>query len=307
MVLNGKSAARGIAVGKVYVYKKTGLLPKENYVPKGEEQSHLDRYLAVKKEAFNELEKIKISMQKHDPQKAEIFSAHQEIIEDIVINEEIPSRILNDKWAGDWAIYQVYETVLLVLRKASDPLIAERALDFDDVRALLLRLWYGDKNEGLSSLSEAVIIAAQDLMPSDTASLDRRKALAIITEKGGLTTHTAIIAKSYGIPTVFGIHGLMDAVKHGQFAVINADEGKVILEPESEVAAEYEKKFEAYRRDKEDALTYLEGEARTLDGTHIDIGLNISGVSSDELSAASFTDSVGLFRTEFLYLGRSVT
>jgi len=306
MVLIGKSAAPGIAVGKVFVYRNTGFLPEESYVQEGEEQSHLDRYLAIKKEAFNELEKLKISMQKHDPKKAEIFIAHQEIIDDIVINEEIPSRILNDKWAGDWAIYQVYETVLLVLQKAGDPLIAERAADFGDVRALLLRLWYGNKNEGLSCLSEPVIIAAQDLMPSDTASLDRRKALALLTEKGGLTTHTAIIAKSYGIPTVFGIQGLLDAVKHGQLAAVNADEGKVILDPDNQVAAEYEKKFEAYRLDKEDAETYLSREASTKDGTKIDIGLNISGVSSDELSAASFADSVGLFRTEFLYLGKDI-
>jgi len=304
MVLNGKRAAPGIAVGRIHVYKNTGFLPEESYVSEGEEQSHLDHYLAVKKEAFDTLEELKLSMQKHDPQKAEIFIAHQEIIEDIVINEEIPSRILNEKWAGDWAIYQVYETVLLVLQKAADPLIAERAADFNDVRALLLRLWYGIKNDGLSSLSEPVIIAAQDLMPSDTASLDRNKALALLTEKGGLTSHTAIIARSYGIPTVFGIHGLMDAVKHGQLAVVNADEGKVILEPESGVAAEYEKKYEAYRRDKQDAETYLLKEARTTDGTQIDIGLNISGVSGDELSAAAFADSVGLFRTEFLYLGR---
>jgi len=306
MVLNGKRAAPGIAVGRIYVYRNTGFLPEESFVPKGEEQSHLDHYLTVKKEALDELEKLKLSMEKHDPKKAEIFIAHQEIIEDIVINEEIPSRILNDKWAGDWAIYQVYETVLLVLQKAGDPIISERAVDFGDVRALLLRLWYGNKNEGLACLSEPVIIAAQDLMPSDTASLDRRKALALLTEKGGLTTHTAIIAKSYGIPTVFGIQGLLDIVKHGQLAAVNADEGKVILDPDNKVAAEYEKKFEVYRRDKEDAETYLSKEAFTKDGTRIDIGLNISGVSSDELQAASFADSVGLFRTEFLYLGRDI-
>jgi len=306
MVLTGKRAAPGMAVGAVFVYKNTGLLPKESYISKGEEQSHLDRYFAVKKEAFEELEKIKISMQKHDPQKANIFTAHQEIIDDIVINEEIPSRILNDKWAGDWAIYHVYEDVLIVLQKAGDPLIAERAADFDDVRALLLRLWYGNKNARFSSLTEPVIIAAHDLMPSDTASLDRNKALALITEKGGLTTHTAIIAKSYGIPTLFGVHGLMDAVKQGQLAVVNADEEKVILEPEAEVAAEYEKKYEAYRRDKLDADTYLSKQACTQDGTRIDIGLNLSGASDDELHAASFADSVGLFRTEFLYFGRDL-
>nr|AGS54373.1 hypothetical protein [uncultured bacterium contig00015] len=90
-------------------------------------------------------------MNKHDPKRAEIFLAHQEIIDDIVINEEIPSKILNELWSGDWAIYHVYETVLVMLQQTADPLIAERAADFDDVRALLLRLWYGEKTKGFLS------------------------------------------------------------------------------------------------------------------------------------------------------------
>ena len=303
MLLSGKKAAPGIAVGRVFVYKKNNSVPAEDFVPAGEEQSHLDRYLAVKKQAMDELEEIRLSMQKHDPEKAEIFKAHQDIVDDIVINEEIPAKILNERWAGDWAIYHVYETVLVVLRQTGDPLIAERAADFDDVRALLLRLWYGQKSEGLSVLTEPVIIAARELMPSDTASMDRDKVLAILTETGGVTSHTAIIAKSYGIPAVLGIQGLLDAVKQGQLAAVNADEGTVILDPKEAVAAEYSKKYDAFRRSKQDAETFRNRDALTIDGVKIDVGLNIADANT-ELAAALYTDSVGLFRTEFLYMGR---
>jgi len=301
MILNGKGAAPGIAVGKIFLYKKNINVPEENFIPAGEEQLQLNHYTEIKNQAINELEGIYLSMQKNDPQKAEIFKAHQEIVDDVVINEEIPARIINEHWNGDWAIYHVYETVIAVLRQTGDPVIAERAADFDDVRSLLLRLWYGEKNEGLSVLKEPVIIAAHDLLPSDTASMDRDNVLAILTETGGITSHAAIIARSYGIPTVLGIQGLLDVVKQGQRVAVNADEGTVILEPEEKIAAAYIKKSDIFRHDRLAAQTFLGVEGRTADGVKIDIGLNIQDA---QFSMAEYVDSVGLFRTEFLYMGR---
>jgi len=303
MVLTGKCAAPGAAVGRIFIYKNNILLPKENLIPEEEQQENIDRYMLVKKQALEEFEGIKAAMQKHDPKKAEIFEAYQEIINDIVINEEIPSKIRNENWAGDWAIYQVYETVIVVLQQTADSLIAERAIDFDNVRSMLLRLWYGKKNDGLEHLTDYVIIAAHDLLPSDIACIDRNKVLAIVTETGGITSHTAIIAKSYGIPTVLGINELINIVKHGQIAAVNADEGQVILDPEESVVEEYTQKSDVFLRDKKITETYLYREGCTADGVRIDIGLNISNVDMD-LSAADYTDSVGIFRTEFLYMGR---
>jgi phosphotransferase system enzyme I (PtsI) len=304
MVLNGKCVAPGAAVGRIFIYKNNILLPKENHILEEEQQENIDRYLLVKNQALEEFAEIKAAIQKHDPKKAEIFEAYQEIINDIVINEEIPSKIRNENWAGDWAIYQVYETVIVVLQQTADSLIAERAADFDNVRSMLLKLWYGKKNDGLEHLSDFVIIAAHDLLPSDIACIDRNKVLAIITETGGITSHTAIIAKGYGIPTVLGINDLLDTVKHGQMAVVNADEGQVILDPEESVVEEYTQKSDIFIRDKKITQTYLYREGCTADGVKIDIGLNISNVDMD-LTAADYTDSVGIFRTEFLYIGRS--
>jgi phosphotransferase system enzyme I (PtsI) len=304
MKLSGKCAVPGVAVGRIYVYSKNFITPAESHIGAGEEQAHLDRYFSVKDEALKELEKISLSMQKENPEKAKIFKTHQEIVDDIIINEEIPARIMNEHWAGDWAIYQVYETVLVILRKTADPLIAERAADFNDVRAMLLRLWYGEKSSGLDSLDDPVIIAADELMPSDTVNIDRDKVLAIITEKGGLTSHAAIIAKSYGIPAIFGIHGLLETVKQGQLAAADADEGTVILDPEENIAAEYIKKREDYKKNRTETEAFLKIKSETLDKEKIDIGLNIANLNTD-LCAENYTDFAGLFRTEFLYMGRS--
>ena len=305
MVLKGKGAACGAAVGRIYIYNEKFNIPVENFVCAGEEQSHLDRYLSVKNEALKELEEIRLSMQKADADKAEIFGAHQEIVEDIIINEEIPARILNQRWTGDWAIYQVYETILGVLRNTPDPLISERAVDFDDVRALLLKLWYGQKADGLGNLKKPCIIAARELKPSDTASLDRDNVLAIITEAGGVTSHTAIIAKSYGIPAVLGIDGLMGFVKQGQLAAVDADKGIVTLDPEKSVTEELLEKSSSFLRDRQAAETFRDSKAGTACGVEIEIGLNISNFNEDEKAAESYTDSAGLFRTEYLFLGHN--
>jgi phosphotransferase system enzyme I (PtsI) len=304
MVLSGKGAVPGIAVGRIYVYSKSFITPAENFINAGEEQSHIDRYLSIKDEALKELEQISLSLQKENPEKARIFMAHKEIVDDIIINEEIPARIMSERWSGDWAIYQVYETFLVVLSQTADPMIAERAADFNDVRALLLRLWYGKKSEGLSSLKDPVIIAANELMPSDTVNIDRDMVLAIVTEKGGLTSHAAIIAKSYGIPAIFGVRGLLETVKHGQLVAANADEGIVILDPEEDITAQYIKKSENFNRKRTETEAWLKIECKTSDGERIDIGLNIANPDND-LAAENYTDFAGLFRTEFLYMGRS--
>jgi phosphotransferase system enzyme I (PtsI) len=305
MKLQGKGVAPGFAVGQVYIYNDKFDIPAEKTVASGEEQSHLDRYYSIKKEVLDELEKIRVSMESVDILKAEIFNAHKEIVEDIIINEEIPARILNEHWAGDWAIYHVYETVLGVLRKTTDPLIAERAADFDDIRAMLLRLWYGQKASSLSTLKEPCIIAARELKPSDTVNLNSGKILAILTELGGVTSHTAIIAKSYGIPAILGIDELLSHVKQGQSAALDAEEGIVFLDPEKDIKNEYKLKGNVFSRDRKDAQTFLKREGITACGEKIDIGLNISNVNDDELKSHNYTDSVGLFRTEFLFLGRN--
>ena len=312
MILKGKSAAAGIVTGSIYIYNDETFTPSESFIPLGEEQAHLDRYQFVKKLVIEELEAVRLTMEKLDPAKALIFEAQKEIADDIVINEEIPAKILNDKWAGDWAIHKVYEGVISLLRLTKDAIISERTADFDDVRSQLLKFWYaGDldrkKNEGLSRLTEPVIIVSYDLKPSDTASLDKDKVLAILTETGGETCHTAIIARSYGIPAVLGIEGLLGKVKQGQYAAVNAAEGTVIIDPSDDVISDFKKKSELFKLDMAAAKSFRDRECRMKSGEKVDIGLNVSTAfeNEDELKAQKYSDYAGLLRTEFLFLGRN--
>ena len=302
--LKGNGVSPGIAVGNIFIYGTTQIIPDEGLCAPGEEQAQIDQYGAVKKKAIDELKHLVARMEKNDPEKAKIFTAHQDIVNDVAINEEIPGKIQNEHWNGDWAIYKIYENFIRMVKKAKDPLIAERASDFEDVRGRLLRLWHGGSEKGLHAPGRQVIIAARELLPSDTASMDPCKVLAILTETGGLTSHSAIIARSYGIPAILGIPALLENVRQDQRAVVNAVEGTVYLDPDTAMIDEYAKKTEAWRKEKENTEVFRKINAHTKDNVKIDIALNIASADEKELEAAGYTDSVGLFRTEFLYMGR---
>ena len=304
MILIGNGVSPGIAVGKIHIHGKFHIKPEEGFCDRGEERTQILHYETVKKLAIDELEKIRLNLEKRDREKAGIFRAHQDIADDIVINEEIHNKILKEHWNAEWAVYKVYDTFLQMVRNAPDPSISQRAIDFEDVCNRILRIMLGMKTEMFSKIREPVIIAADDLLPSDTALMDKKKVLAILTETGGATSHSAIIAKSYGIPAILGITGLLKAVKHGQTVTVNALDGTVNTEPDNVLIEEHIIKRNAFLNEKEINETYRKSEGQTKDNVKIDIDLNIANASKQELEAEKFVDSVGLFRTEFLYMGR---
>jgi len=304
MLLTGNGVSSGITLGTIHIYSNDQILPEKSLCVPGEEQIELDRYETVKRKALDELELIILAMGKNDPEKAKIFRAHEDIVNDVAINEEIPDKILNEHWNGDWAIYKIYDTFLRMVKKAPDPVIAERYADFEDVQRRLLRLWFNKNETGLSVLNKPVIVAAKELLPSDTVAMDVGNVLAIITETGGSTSHSAIIAKSYGIPAVLGIQGLLEKAKQGQTAAVNAGEGIVYLDPDAATIEDYTQKTKAWRKERETAEKFRNIDALTADKERIEIGLNIANADEKELEAAGYVDSIGLFRTEFLYMGR---
>jgi phosphotransferase system enzyme I (PtsI) len=303
-VLKGTPVSPGAAAGKIFVYKPFIAEVTEGEVASGQEQFELDKYSAAKKAADEELKAIVVSLEKTDPAKAKIFVAHQDILGDVAIDEAIVEGISSDRMTGEWAIYSVYAQFIRLMQKARDPLIRERAADFEDVRKRLLRIWYRVPESNLATLPEPVIVVARDLLPSDTATLDRTKVLAILTEIGGPTSHSAIIAKSYEIPAVLGISGLLDAASTGQQAAVDADAGEVTLDPDAVTLLENARKRDKYLAGLALNKKFLTVEPFTADGTRIDIGLNIGNANEKELEGAAYTDFVGLFRTEFLYMGK---
>ena len=250
------------------------------------------------------MDAIRAKLEVEDPEKAKIFAAHNDILFDDAMDEEIRDAINYDNYSPEWAIHTTYEKFIKILSKAKDEIIRERVADLRDVRSRLIRIWHNVPEKNLSALDKPVVVVAYDLFPSDTATLDRSKVLAIVTEIGGPTSHSAIIARSYEIPAVLGLAGAMESLKDDQEVIVDAITGEIFTDPDAALIATYAKKHEEYLVKAADLKKYRDVTAVTKDGKRIEVELNIGSANATELEGAVCTDGVGLFRTEFLYMGR---
>ena len=297
MVLRGNGVSKGVAIGEIFLYQP--FIPQTTEAHySGDPKQYLEQYEALCLQARVELQAIRERMMQTDAEKAAIFSAQMEILCD----EEIRDGIQYDTWMPDWAVETVYSRYERRLQKAGDPLIRERAADLKDVKNRLLRIWCGVPQQSLAQLEKPVIIAAHDLLPSDTAVMERDHVLGIVTESGGTTSHSAIIARSYGIPAVLGIPNLLPRLTNGEKVILDAVDGVLITRPDGKQEKEMRIKQKEYEIHAARIQKYLHRDPLTADGERIEIGLNIGSARPEDLEGSSVTDFVGLFRTEFLYM-----
>ena len=236
--------------------------------------------------------------------KQKFFSAHIEILFDPAIDNDIRDSIGYDYLNVDWAIYKTYEKYIRILGKAKDPLIRERKADLQDVQYRLLRCLYSLPEKNLAFLDMPVVIVSHDLLPSDTAMLDPAKTLAIITETGGYASHSAIIARNFGIPALSGVQNCTSFLKHSETVIVDAIEGLLITEPVKEQIESYNKIQKKYALHVAEIKQYMNVKPVTSDGVPIEVDLNIGSADTRELEGSQYTDGVGLFRTEFLFMGQ---
>ena len=302
MQFKGTSISQGVAIGQAFLYQPYIYEPTKKKLASGDYNEALQRYETARRLARAELEGI--CQKLDDQEEAAIFRAHIDILYDDTLDEEIRDWITNDGYEGDWAIYSAFEKYIQILGKGKDQLIRERVADLQDVKNRLLRCYAGVPDRDLGKLEEPVIIVTHDLLPSDTATLDRSKVLGLVTEVGGATSHSAIIARSYGIPLLC-VPGATELVDHGDLVIVDALEGKFIVSPEEDATNIYTKKRKDWLARREETARYRSAIPVCTDGTRVKVELNLGSATPEELDGADCTDGAGLFRTEFLYMGRS--
>jgi len=302
MKYKGISISQGVAIGKVFLYRPYTFKPVEKKLGLGEYPEALQRYETARRNARAELEGICQKLK--DQEKAAIFNAHIDILYDETIDEEIRDCITTGGYREDWAIYCVFEKYIHLLEKGKDQLIRERVTDLQDVKNRLLRCHAGVPDRDLGRLEHPVVIVTHDLMPSDTANLDQSKVLGLVTEIAGPTSHSAIIARSYGIPLLC-VEGATELLEHGDFVIVDALAGELVVHPEKNTIDLYERKRMDWVAQREDLERYRWVRPVCTDGTGIKVELNLGSATPGELEGANYTDGAGLFRTEFLYMGRS--
>ena len=307
MLFKGNPVSQGIAIGEVYRYAPFVAIVAERVIAQAEVEQAQEQYLDLVERTEAEILAIMESLSADSPDKAAIFAAHAEILHDEEMNAEIIELIRDDHIAPECAVEKVYEKFARLLAKSNNALIRERVVDVKDLKSRMHRIWFGAPEQNLASLPKAVIIVAHDLFPSDTATLDRANVLGIITEVGGSTSHTAIIARSYEIPAILGVADAMTALHDGDIVIVDAVEGVLHSSPDANMQSAYAIKREEYLAYVQEVKKYRDVEPVTKDGVRIDVLLNIGSVNPDELADSMYTDGVGLFRTEFMYMtGKSL-
>ena len=299
----GIGASQGIAIGKAFLYTTEELsidTNKKDSLPIEEKRRILERAV---KEAKNEIEKLYKKTKENAEKEAEIFQAHLLFLDDPTITEKI-DELIKQGFSIQAAIQKAFEENAVQMEQMKNPYFRARANDIRDVAERLIRIILDKQKPGLSTLPYPAIVIAKDLTPSDTASLDKKNVLGFVTETGGVTSHTAILAEALGIPAVVGVKEITEKVKGKLVMVLDGNDGVVIVQPNEETLEFYRKKKEKLQLEIEELEKTKLLNAITKAGKKIEVSANIGKVEDADIALNEGAEGVGLFRTEFLFLDR---
>ena len=299
----GTGASPGIALGKALVIEHGELVIERKSIENVDiEIEKLQNALTISKD---ELIKVKEkALQELGEHEAEIFEAHLLVLEDPELIDSAISKIRDEKVNAEYALNEIKEMFVAMFESMDNEYMRERAADIKDVTNRVLRHILGIKVVDLAGLDEEVVLIAHDLTPSDTATMNKSMVLGFLTDIGGRTSHTAIMARTLEIAAVVGLNDVTKKVKDGDYIVFNGDTGEVIVNPDEETKAKYKvlkSEFEEYRK----SLELLKGQASiTTDGRHVELAGNIGSPNDVEGLIKNDAEGVGLYRTEFLYMDK---
>ncbi len=303
-VFRGIPVSGGVARGRVLVLGKANESIPRYEVKEEEVSGEVERLEAALVQTRLELIEVQHEVEAAMGAKdASIFDAHLMVLEDRTLIDEVVRLLHSERWNAERAFYEVSERYATALGGIADDYLRERAADMRDVTTRILNHLQGRKEESLQDLKVPSIIVCHDLMPSTTARLDKRMVLGFATDGGGKTSHTAIIARALGIPAIVGLKDASTELASGVDALVDGYQGLLIIHPTDRTLFEYgqlvRKQLSAQERLK--ALVDLPAETR--DGKRIVLSANIGSVEEAEGVKVSGAEGVGLFRTEFLFLG----
>lgn len=301
-IFEGKGICDAVAMGKISVIRKQKKeIERKNIT---DIESEIKRLENAKGEVLSELETIREkAVSKVGEEGAAIFEIHKMMIEDEDYNDFISNMINDEKVCAEYAVFSASKKFSELFSSMENAYMKSRATDIKEISERLINHLSGE-NEKITD-EEQVIICAEDLSPGETILLDKEKILSFVTAKGSLNSHTAILAKSMNIPAVVNVGDeFLSLIKNGDFAIADGFSGKFILNPDEETVLCYKKKSDEYK-EKNALLLSLKGkENKTIDGRRIDVFANIGNAESITAVKENDADGIGLFRSEFIFLGR---
>lgn len=302
VVCQGKSVLKGIAIGKIYLYEKQEYVLEQKQVADAE--AEVARFEAAKETAIGQLDDLyEKALAEAGEEQAMIFDVHKMMLDDGDYLDAITGLIRSEKVNAEYAVHTTGEQFAAVFASMDDDYMKARSADVKDISGRVIRILAGIGDGSIAS-EEPVILLADDLTPSETVSLDKSKILAFVTRNGSANSHTAILARSMNIPALVQTDVELLKEYHGIDAVVDGLDGKLYLDPEEAVLAELVQKKEACGRERAELEKLIGLDNVTRDGRKINVYANIGSPEDVDKVLLNDAGGIGLFRSEFLYLGR---
>ena len=304
-MISGILVSPGIAFGKALLLKEDEIIINRKKIAAEEVEQEIARFKAGRDKASEQLETIRVkASETFGEEKAAIFEGHIMLLEDEELEQEIIALIKDSKMTADAAAHEVVEGQAKALEELDDEYLKERAADVRDIGKRLLMNILGMTIVDLSAIQEEVILVATDLTPSETAQLNLNKVLGFITDLGGRTSHTSIMARSLELPAIVGTSDVTKQVKNGDFLILDAVNNKIYVNPTAEIVEELKAVQNQYVSEKNELVKLKDLPAITLDGHQVEVCANIGTVRDIAGAERNGAEGVGLYRTELLFMDR---
>lgn len=301
MLKKGINASPGIAIARAIVYVKQELTVVQQSID--DVQAELDRFNAAVAKSKDQLNTLKEkTASEMSEEEAAIFDAHSMFLEDPEFVGAITQSVENDKINAEAATKAVVDQFYAMFDAMDDPYFKGRAADIQDVGDRLLRNLMGIEIMDISHLDEDAVIVAEDLAPSDTATMDKVHVKGFATDIGSRTSHTAIMARSLEIPAILGLQDITKTAKTGEIIIVDGSTGEAIVDPTDEELAEYKEKQKAFEAYMAELAELKDQDAETTDGHKVKVVANIGSPKDVEGVIRNGGKGVGLYRSEFLYM-----
>jgi phosphotransferase system enzyme I (PtsI) len=305
MILKGIPASSGIVIGEAFLFDSRRFIVPAKTIKDDEIAGEIARFedalIKTRSEILDIQKRITKDMGSHH---AEIFNAHLLVLEDRMLIEEVIEGLKKEHKCVECIFTKVLDKYINVFAKMNDEYLKERISDIDDVGKRILKNLLGAEEKSLSDLKQEVIVVAYDLSPSDTATMHKKNVIGFVTDIGGRTSHTAIMAKSLEIPAVVGLEKATAKIKAGDTLVVDGTEGVVIINPDKVTLKRYQIRQHHFIEFEKTLINLKDEPAETIDGHRVELAANIELPEETDSVLAHGAEGIGLYRTEFLYMSR---
>lgn len=304
-MVSGILVSPGIAFAKALLLKEEPIILNTRSIPDSKVGAEIERFKAARAKASEQLNAImKKAQETLGEEKAAIFEGHIMLLEDEDLESDIINRIKTKHESADMAAHTVFESQAKELESLDDEYLKERAADIRDIGKRLLKNILGLEIIDLSAISEPCILVAYDLTPSETAQLNLDKVKGFITDIGGRTSHTSIMARSLELPAIVGTSDATTHIQQGDFLILDGVNNKIYINPNDETIQTLKRVLDQYTADKNELAKLKDLPATTLDGHNVEVCANIGTVRDISGAERNGYEGVGLYRTEFLFMDR---